>query len=268
MSETPNPPEAGSSTVAAFVGATGGAGTTRTVVEVAVALAADGREVAVLDAAFATQGLADYVAGRIDPDITRLLVDAEAATAGDADGAAPALGDALYGLDAGGVPGEVAVCPAYAPFTRLARAKSTAAAERFESVVGAAADRFDHVLVDVPPIATNQAVAAVHVADTVAVVAPATPRGAEGVQRCHERLADVGSGASLVVSTRGDLETADIAVPATDADGVASAPACLDGDRFGAAIDRVAAAVTGQRLQETEADDGGLLGTVGEYVGR
>ncbi|MBB6646945.1 AAA family ATPase [Halobellus ruber] len=263
MSETPNQSGTGRSTVAAFVGATGGAGTTRTVVETAAALAADGRSVAVLDAAFATQGLADYVAGRIDPDVTQLLVD----TGGSNGGRAADLAAALYEFDAGDVAGEVAVCPAHAPFTRLARAKSPAAAERFESLVGTAAGRFDHVLVDVPPIAANQAVAAVNAADTVAVVAPATPRGTEGVQQCHERLADVGSGASLVVSTRGELETADIAVPATDADDVASAPACLGGGSFGAAIERVAAAVTGQELRKPD-DDGGLLGAVGEYVGR
>jgi septum site-determining protein MinD len=267
MSETPNSSGSRRSNVVAFVGATGGAGTTRTVVEVASALAADDRSVAVLDAAFATQGLADYVPGRIDPDITNLLVDAEGDPSTGASNADD-LSAALYAFDAGDVSGEVAVCPAYAPFTRLARAKSTAAAERFESVVGTAAKRFDHVLVDVPPIAANQAVAAVNAADTVAVVAPASARGAEGVQRCHERLADVGTGASLVVSTRGDLETADIAVPATDAEGIESAPACPDGDAFGDAIERVAAAVTGQELRETEEDGGGLLGTVGEYVSR
>jgi cellulose biosynthesis protein BcsQ len=266
MSETQGQRELRASTVAAFVGATGGAGTTRTTVEVATALAADGRDVAVLDAAFATQGLAGYVAGRIDPDLTTLLVDADGAD--DRTGRAADLRAGLYGFDAGDVPGEVVVCPAYAPFTRLARAKSAAAAERFESLIRTAADRFDHVLVDVPPIAANQAVAAVTAADAVAVVAPATDRGAEGVQRCHERLEDVGSGASVVVSTRGELETADVGVPATDADGVAAAPACLDGGEFGAAIERVAAAVTGRELRETGGDDGGLLGAVGGYVRR
>jgi len=263
MSETPNSSEVRPSTVAAFVGATGGAGTTRTTIETASALAADGRAVAVFDAAFATQGLADYVAGRIDPDITRLLVDTDAGVGNGDD-----LSAGLYEFDAGDVPGEVAVCPSHAPFTRLARAKSTAAAERFESLVGTAAGRFDHVLVDVPPIAANQAVAAVNVADTVAVVAPASHRGAEGVQRCHERLADVGSGASLVVSTRGELETADVAVPTTDAAGVESVPACLGETPFGTAIERVAAAVTGQELTGTPREDSGLLGAVGEYVGR
>lgn len=267
MSETPNPSGARPSTVAAFVGATGGAGTTRTTIETASALAADGRAVAVFDAAFATQGLADYVEGRIDPDITGLLVGADTGTdvgVGNADD----LSAALYAFDAGDVPGEVAVCPSHAPFTRLARAKSTAAAERFESLIGTAAERFDHVLIDVPPIAANQAVAAVNVADTVAVVAPASRRGAEGVQRCHERLADVGSGASLVVSTRGDLETADVTLPDADAAGVESAPVCLDETPFGAAIERVAAAVTGQELSGTTGEDSGLLGAVGEYVGR
>ena len=244
--------------VTAFVGAAGGAGTTRTAVEVATALAADGRAVAVLDAAFATQGLADYVPGRIDPDITALITDAT-----DAD-----LSTGLYAFDPGReVPGRVAVCPAHAPFARMARAKSTAAARALESRIATAADRFDHVILDVPPIASNHAVAAVHAADTVAVVAPASRRGAEAVQQCHERLSDVGADASLVVSVRGELETADIAVPTTDDTDIESAPACFDDDAFAAGIERVAAAVTGREV-DAEVDADGLLGTVGEYVGR
>jgi Mrp family chromosome partitioning ATPase len=56
----------------ALVGAVGGAGTTRTAVEFGATLARDGRDVAILDAAYATQGLADYLAGRIETDITRV----------------------------------------------------------------------------------------------------------------------------------------------------------------------------------------------------
>jgi cellulose biosynthesis protein BcsQ len=248
----------GAGSVTAFVGAAGGAGTTRTTVEVATALAADGRAVAVLDAAFATQGLADYVPGRIDPDITGLLTDAT-----DAD-----LSTGLYRFDPGAeVPGQIGVCPAHAPFARVARAKSTAAAQTLESRIATAADRFDHVLVDVPPIASNHAVAAVHAADTVTVVAPASRRGAEAVQQCHERLSDVECDASLVISVRGELETADMVVPATDATDIESAPACLGDGGFAAGIERVAAAVTGREV-DAEADADGLLGAVGEYVGR
>ncbi|OYR95948.1 cell division inhibitor, partial [Halorubrum sp. E3] len=43
-------------TTLALVGATGGAGTTRTAVELAALGARDGRDVAVVDAAFTTQG--------------------------------------------------------------------------------------------------------------------------------------------------------------------------------------------------------------------
>lgn len=248
----------GAGRVTALVGAAGGAGTTRTAIEVASALAADGRDVAVLDAAFATQGLADYVPGRIDPDITGLVTDAT-----DAD-----LSTGLYPFEIGRqVPGRVVVCPAHAPFARVARAKSTTAAQALESRIGTAADRFDHVLVDVPPIASNHAVAAVHAADTVAVIAPASRRGAEATQQCHERLSDVGVNASLVVSVRGALETADMTIPVTDAADIESAPACFGDDEFATGIERVAAAVTGREV-DAGADADGLLRTVGEYVSR
>ena len=59
----------------AFVGATGGAGTTRLCVETAAMLSHVGRDVVILDAAFATQGLARHVSGRIDTDITALLTE-------------------------------------------------------------------------------------------------------------------------------------------------------------------------------------------------
>ncbi|WP_144905036.1 AAA family ATPase [Halobellus captivus] len=245
--------------VAAFVGATGGAGTTRTAVEVGAALAADGREVAILDAAFATQGLAQYVEGRIEPDITTLLTEEQRV-----------LATGLYQLNLGReTDGGVAVCPAYAPFERLARAKSVDAAKRFESLTATAAAQFDHVLLDAPPIASNQAVAAVNAADSVAVVAPATERGTESVQQCHERLADVGTEADLVVSTRGELQTADVSVPETEASAVGSAPACLgDDDAFAREVARVAAAVAGEELSSSEGDDSGLLGSVGGLIGR
>ncbi|MFD1685218.1 AAA family ATPase [Halobellus litoreus] len=245
--------------VTAFVGATGGAGTTRTAVEVGAALAADGRETAILDAAFATQGLADHVEGRIDPDLTALVVDDDR--------------DLSTGLSELGfsdaVAGRVAVCPANAPFERLARAKRVEAARRFESLIATAAARFDHVLLDVPPIAANQAVAAVNAADRVAIVAPASERGTEAVQRCHERLVDVGTEASLVVSVRGDLETADVSVPETDVTAADSVPACFDGDdAFAGAVGRLAAAVTGGEIADPEAERDGLLESVGGLVGR
>lgn len=59
----------------ALVGAAGGVGTTRLTLECASLLAADGRDVAVLDAAYGTQGLADRTPDRIDPDVTALCLD-------------------------------------------------------------------------------------------------------------------------------------------------------------------------------------------------
>ena len=165
---------------AAFVGATGGAGTTRLTVELGALLANDGRDVAVFDAAFATQGLADYLPGRIDPDLTTLLTDERDTplSAGLVD----------VPLD---VAGRLACCPAVAPFERLARAKSPAAAQALETRIAAAADVFDHVLVDTPPVAANQSVAAVTATTRTTLVAPATTRGRDAVQRTTDRLVDL-----------------------------------------------------------------------------
>jgi cellulose biosynthesis protein BcsQ len=216
---------------AALVGATGGAGTTRLSVEVAATLARDGRDVAVFDAAFATQGLAHHVEGRVDPDVTTLVTDDDAA-----------VDEALIDLDATDS-GRVAVCPAHAAFAALARAKTAGAAERFGDVVDAAAETFDHVLVDAPPVATNPAVAAVTDVDAVGVVIPASHRGVDSLQRLRGRLADVGTDADLVVSNRGKdpVDEADLAVPESDVVRAENAPACADPDpEFGPAVADVA----------------------------
>ena len=245
-------------TTAALVGVAGGVGTTRTTLEAAVAAATDGADVAVLDAAYATQGLGDYLPGRIDPDLTALVTDR----------AEESLSVGLVDLDAD-VDGRVACCPVDAPFERLARAKHVEAARRFEGRIEEATATFDHVLLDVPPIAANQAVAAVNAADRVAIVAPASERGTEAVQRCHERLVDVGTEASLVVSVRGDLETADVSVPETDVTAADSVPACFDDeDAFAGAVGRLAAAVTGGEIADPEVERDGLLESVGGLVGR
>ena len=141
----------------ALVGAAGGVGTTRLAVECGATLARTGRDVAVVDAAFDTQGLARFVEGRIEADATALA-------AGDAE-----LGAALCEREFD-VPGRLALCPARAPFERLARAKTAAAARRFEQQLAAAALSHDAVIVDTPPIGGNQALAAVDAADRVAVV--------------------------------------------------------------------------------------------------
>jgi MinD-like ATPase involved in chromosome partitioning or flagellar assembly len=232
-------------TTAALVGATGGAGTTRLAVETAAVLAASGRDAAVLDAAFATQGLSDHLDGRVDPDVTALVTDA----------ADEPLAAGLYDLDTD-LPGRVACAPASASFERLARAKAPAAAERFGARVREAGETFDAVVLDVPPVAANQSVAAVDAADRVAVVAPGSTRGADAVARTRARLRDVGSEADLVVATRGDLADATVTVPAGET-AVAAVPTAPAGEAFGTAVADLAAAlfdVTG-----TVEGGGGLL---------
>jgi cellulose biosynthesis protein BcsQ len=238
---------------AAVVGATGGAGTTRTAVELAGVLAADGRDVALLDAAYATQGLSDYVGGTLHPDLTALVTDAteEPLAAGLVDLSVAA-------------PGRVVCCPTHAPFERLARAKRPAAAEHLERRIAEAANQFDAVLVDTPPLAANQAVAAVTAADRVALVAPGTTRGADGVQRVGARIADVGAAVDVVLATRGDLSAADVTVPASEVTDPAAAPACLHDDAggFGAAVAEAAEATLATDL-DVAYDDGGFLDGVG-----
>lgn len=224
----------------ALVGATGGAGTTRLAVEFGATLARAGRDVAVVDAAFATQGLAAHVPGRIDPDVTALLVE-------DGD-----LGDALVDYPVS-LPGRLAVAPARAPFERLARAKTAGAASRFADLVAGAAAAFDYVLLDVPPVAANQALAAVTAADRRALVVPATERGADALLRARDRLADVGAPADLVVANRAGpenpVESADVAVPESDGRSPAAVPVCADPDAtFAPAVAAAVEAATGASL--------------------
>ncbi|WP_324664892.1 ParA family protein [Haloarcula sediminis] len=203
----------------ALVGVAGGAGTTRTAVEMAATLGRADRSVAVIDAAFGTQGLATYVSGRITDDMTAVAVDESAFEA--------ALYDADYD-----VPGRVTFCPAHAPFERIARAKAPEAARAVETAVADAAARFDHVLVDVPPVAANQAVAALAAADRRALVAPSTRRGADLLPRQRGRLRDIDAPADAVVATRTDasgavaVDAADHGLPADDPVG----PSALDPD--------------------------------------
>jgi septum site-determining protein MinD len=223
----------------ALAGAVGGAGTTRTTVEFGATLARAGRDVALLDAAFATQGLAAYVPGRIDPDLTALCTGTGELTDGLVD----------LALD---VPGRLAACPARAPFERLARAKTPEAARRFEGLLDSAAARFDHVLVDTPPVAANQAVAAVTSADRVALVAPDTERGLDRLPTMRDRFHDLGAPVDAVVATRTDpgeaVEPADAAIPESDVRTVADLPISADPDtEFAPAV-----AVAVERVLDTD----------------
>jgi septum site-determining protein MinD len=202
----------------ALVGVAGGAGTTRLTVETATTLARDGRDVAVFDASFATQGLAQYVHGRIDVDITRLLTDESIA-------ASDSFVDLACETD-----GRVAVCPAYAAFAGLAAAKTTDAAQRFGNLLRETANAFDHVLVDTPPVGDNPSVAAVNATESTALVAPASQRGADALPRARDRLADIDATADVVVANRATddhpLDDATVVVPESDVTDVTGAPVC------------------------------------------
>lgn len=225
----------------ALVGATGGAGTTRTALECAAVLADDGRDVTVLDAAYATQGLADHLERRIDPDVTALCVDDRP------------LEEGLMALD-WPVDGDVAVCPARAPFERIARAKTVEAAKAFERLVERARRDADHVLLDVPPVAANQAVAAVNAADRVGLVAPDTDRGAAAAARMRDRITDLGADVDGVVATRGpgDRLGAVASLPAVEG----QLPAALEDANVAAGC---AAAANALLDVEIDVEEGSLL---------
>ncbi|WP_096394157.1 cell division inhibitor [Halorubrum trapanicum] len=239
-------------TTLALVGATGGAGTTRTAVELAAMGARDGDDVAVVDAAFTTQGLSEYVAGRIDPDLTALLTD-------DPDAALSAAAYPVAGTgavaerprtggardddrDAPDLPGRVDAIPARAPFERVARAKTAEAARKLERRIDEAATTYDAVVVDAAPVGSNEAVAAATTVDRAVAVRPATAHGRDAAQRLRGRIADVGGSldATLAVERAGpggggdederdDGDSGVVRVPATDPD-VAAAPTAATGD--------------------------------------
>ena len=228
-------------TTLAVVGATGGAGTTRTAVELAAMGARDGRDVAVVDAAFTTQGLSEYVAGRIDPDLTALLTeDPDAALSaaaypitGTRAGERRRNGEGV-GADDGGtdLPGRLDAVPARAPFERVARAKTAEAGRKLERRIDEAATTYDAVIVDAAPVGSNEAVAAATSVDRTVAVRPATAHGRDATQRLRGRIADVGGGldATLAIERsgaddgeeRGD-DAAVVRVPETDP-AVAAAP--------------------------------------------
>jgi cellulose biosynthesis protein BcsQ len=224
-------------TTLALVGATGGAGTTRTAVELAALGARDGRDTTVVDAAFTTQGLSEYVSGRIDTDLTALVTDEAGAS----------LSAAAYPIDAGAdesdaggatdLPGRADLIPARAPFERAARAKTAEAARKLERRIDEAATAYDAVVVDAAPVGSNEAVAAVTAADRVEAVTPATAHGRDALQRLRGRVADVGGSVdgTIAVARAGgsdaesDIgENADTRLPPVDP-AVESAPEAATG---------------------------------------
>ncbi|SFR32463.1 MULTISPECIES: P-loop NTPase family protein [Halorubrum] len=244
-------------TTLALIGAAGGVGTTRTAVELAAMGARDGRRVAVVDAAFTTQGLSEYVAGRVEPDLTALLTDDPDAAlsaaaypligAGDAarrSGSAGAGGERDVNGDPD-LPGRVDAVPARAPFERVARAKTAEAARKLAGRIDEAATTYDAVVVDAAPAGSNEAVAAATSVDRAVAVRPATVHGRDAAQRLRGRIADVGGSldSTLAVDRPGTAGSGDavdrddtdgggsgaVRVPATDPE-VAAAPTAAKGD--------------------------------------
>lgn len=255
-------------TTLALLGATGGAGTTRTTLELATLLATAGDDVAVLDAALDTQGLARHLEGALNPDLTSLLTDE--ADRPLADGFVtfdPSIGGRVALADEADVeggadgedteplpdPGRVVCCPVRASFERLARAKTTDAAQALERRIREASESFDHVLVDVPPLGTNPGVAAVMTVESVAVVAPATAHGMDAVQMTRGRLQDVGTDADAVVTVERPPDQKGEHVDDADVDALVpwferDVPACLSSPEGVAALESVAEATLGRSV--------------------
>ncbi len=189
----------------AFVGAAGGTGTTRITLACAELLAREGHDAVILDAAYGTQGLADRTSGAIDPDITQLCLEEIPLESGLLD----------RSIQGGG---RLSVCPARAPFSRVAKAKTVEAAERFEARIEEATRQFEYVLIDTPPVAANQAVAAVTGGESVAVVCDA-PRAEAAIPRAIDRLKDIGIEEWTTVVTRASTHPdADVTVPTLKAE--------------------------------------------------
>jgi len=229
-------------TTLALVGATGGAGTTRTAVELAALGARDGRDVAVIDAAFTTQGLSEYVTGRIGTDCTSLITDdagasLSAATYPIAVGSEPGDGGGSGAVEGADLSGRADAIPASAPFERIARAKTAEAAQKLERRINEAATAYDAVIVDAAPVGSNEAVGGVTAADRVDAVYPATAHGRDALQRLRGRIADIGGSVDGAIGVARDGDSridsnaggdTRIVLPASDPT-VASAPVAATG---------------------------------------
>lgn len=202
-----------------FVGTVGGSGTTRSVLEIGGLLARTGAAVLVIDLDFATQGLSRYVEGSVPVDSTALVADP------DHD-----LESAIHDKAVDGA-GRLGVIPSVSPFVTIADAKTETAGARVSERLAEATERADWVLLDVPPVVSNQAIGAVTAADlTVAVISP-NERGIDALQRERGRLADVGTAFDgvLAVGSGAVPPDADAHIPALPDAVPEYRPATLEG---------------------------------------
>ncbi len=246
-------------TSVAFVGTVGGVGTTRTVMELGGLLATSKAAVCCLDLDFTTQGLGHHVEGRVGVEASTLLAEP------DAD-----LEDAIRDWPVDGE-GSLGVIPSLAPFVTIAEAKSETAGARVEDRLDEATERADWVLLDVPPVVSNQAIGAVTAADRTIAVIPPSERGVDALQRERGRLADVGSSFDEVLAVgAGDAPPdATSRIPSLPADAPAHRPATVAGfDGFRADVTQAANAILGTDIDLPES--GGLrdrIETVGDRFG-
>lgn len=204
--------------IVAMVGAAGGVGTTRVTVECGATLARAGRDVALFDAALATQGLRSYVDTQISPDVTALMTE-------DA-----SLGDVLYDVPVD-TPGRLTAAPANAPFERVARAQTAGAAQHFERQLAAASLSHDIVFVDTPPLCGNHAVAAVNAAEQIALVTQETSRGRDALSLARGRLNDVGESVDTVIPNQTKETNAEgVPIPQSGCTNEPGAPVCSSPD--------------------------------------
>jgi cellulose biosynthesis protein BcsQ len=204
--------------IVAVAGGCGGVGTTRLSVECGATLARAGRDVAIFDAALATQGLRSYVDTQISPDVTALMTENAS------------LGDVLYDVNLD-TPGRLVAAPANAPFERLARAQTAGAAQHFERQLAAASLSYDVVLVDTPPVGGNHAVAAVNAAEQVALVTRETPRGRDAESMARGRLNDVGCSVDTLLKNRTKETDSDgVPIPQSKTVHASDAPVCSSPD--------------------------------------
>lgn len=241
----------------AFVGTVGGVGTTRTVLELAGLLADRGSDVLVFDLDFATQGLSRHVGESVSPDATELLADPETD-----------LETALLDWTLEG-PGRLSLMPAVAAFPTIAEAKSAAAAERVGDRLDEAAEDFEWVLLDVPPVVSNQAIGAVTAVDRIVLVIPPGDRGVDALQREKGRLADVGASAEGVLAV-GDGPVppdATAAIPSLPANAPDHRPVTLEArGSFTRQVASAAEALLDTDLAVSEA--GGPLETLKQFAKR